>query len=156
MQHRAQRGFTLIELMIVVAIVGILATLAVPRYLDYTRRARVAEALTLMAGAKTRVSEAIITNNVMPATAALVLPAVSTDNVSDVSYALANGNGFITATLTPAVAPANTNAISLRATLNNGNLTWACVNGNSAGQNGVPAEILPSSCVQPAAAPANP
>ncbi len=52
-----QQGFTLIELMIVVAIIGILAAIAIPAYQDYTIRAQVSEGLVLAAGAKTAVSE---------------------------------------------------------------------------------------------------
>ena len=57
MKRSIQQGFTLIELMIVVAIVGILAAVALPAYQDYMVRARVTEALSLMAGAKTTVAE---------------------------------------------------------------------------------------------------
>ncbi|MEP4371317.1 MAG: pilin, partial [Alloalcanivorax venustensis] len=54
---QVQKGFTLIELMIVVAIIGILAAVAIPAYQDYTARAQVTEAMNLMGGLKTTVTE---------------------------------------------------------------------------------------------------
>ncbi|WP_142803567.1 pilin [Tepidiphilus sp. J10] len=63
---RMQQGFTLIELMIVVAIIGILAAFALPAYQDYTKRTHVAEGLALAAGAKTAVTEFYSTNNRLP------------------------------------------------------------------------------------------
>ena len=67
----AQKGFTLIELMIVIAIIGILAAIAIPAYQDYTIRARVSEALSVAGGAKTTVAENITANGgvLPPATA---------------------------------------------------------------------------------------
>ena len=64
---RMQQGFTLIELMIVVAIIGILAAVAIPAYQDYTIRARVTEGLGFAAAAKTAVSEFYISQGTMPA-----------------------------------------------------------------------------------------
>lgn len=64
MQH--SRGFTLIELMIVVAILGILMAIAIPAYADYTTRARVAEGIALASPAKLAVSETYVTRGAMP------------------------------------------------------------------------------------------
>jgi len=63
---KAQQGFTLIELMIVVAIIGILAAIAIPAYQDYTIRAKVSEALVASAPAKTGVSEYFLSEGALP------------------------------------------------------------------------------------------
>ena len=63
----AQRGFTLIELMIVVAIIGILAAVAIPAYSDYTTRAQVSEALSLASAARSAVAESYAATSTWPA-----------------------------------------------------------------------------------------
>lgn len=71
MQHirTAQKGFTLIELMIVVAIIGILAAIAIPAYQDYTIRAKVSEVVGLTSAAKVTLYETYASNGSMPALA---------------------------------------------------------------------------------------
>jgi len=94
---RGQQGFTLIELMIVVAIVGILAAIAIPAYQDYIIRSKVSEAAAALGACKTSVSEYTQTNAAVPAdTAAAGCNDTGTQYVSGLTVA----NGIITATIT--------------------------------------------------------
>lgn len=123
---KQQRGFTLIELMIVVAIIGILAAIAIPAYQDYTIRARVTEGLSMASSAKLAVSETAMTNNALPATQAAtgyVTPA-ATANVNAIDI---GANGVITITYT---AAAGGGTIVMTPTLTgNGDVTWVCTGG---------------------------
>ncbi|MFK7964513.1 MAG: pilin [Burkholderiaceae bacterium] len=100
MVSKVQKGFTLIELMIVVAIIGILAAVAIPAYQDYTVRAKVTEGLSLASGIKATVGEnasnGIALNAATPGQNAV--PAVATPNVGGII--VDGGNGEITITYT--------------------------------------------------------
>ena len=139
-----QAGFTLIELMIVVAIIGILAAIALPAYQDYTIRTRVSEGLTLAAGAKTAVAETFVSDGAFPTSnpaAGLAGASAITGNaVTGVAVTTAGGNGVITITYGTNLGPMSSQTLTLTATAGAGSITWVCAVGNNALFQFVPAE----------------
>uniref|UniRef100_Q7M1D7 P(-)rp(+) fimbrial protein n=1 Tax=Neisseria gonorrhoeae TaxID=485 RepID=Q7M1D7_NEIGO len=124
-----QKGFTLIELMIVIAIVGILALVALPAYQDYTARAQVSEAILLAEGQKSAVTEYYLNNGTWPennASAGVASPPsdIKGKYVQKVEVA----KGVVTATM----ASSNVNneikgkKLSLWAKRENGSVKWFC------------------------------
>jgi type IV pilus assembly protein PilA len=136
MRKRAQQGFTLIELMIVVAIIGILAAVALPAYRDYTVRAKVTEIMLAASSAKNTVAEAAQSTGAMPPDTFAVQTQAS-DYVASVGYA----GGIITATATAKESAISGKTITLTGTYNatTGQVTWVC--GGS-----IDEKYRPSSC----------
>jgi len=93
---RVQQGFTLIELMIVVAIIGILAAVALPAYQDYTIRAKLSEVMLAADACKGNVSEFIQTNGSFPASADAAGCAASSKYVAGVDVDTTNGTVKVT------------------------------------------------------------
>jgi type IV pilus assembly protein PilA len=135
-KQQGQKGFTLIELMIVVAIIGILAAIALPAYRDYTVRAKVTEVILAASSAKNTIAEAYQLSGAttMPATVAVETQA--SRYVTSVSYA----SGVITATATAAESAISGLTITLTGTpATNGQVTWTC--GGT-----IPVKYRPASC----------
>ena len=139
---RVQKGFTLIELMIVVAIVGILAAIALPAYQDYTIRARVSEGTAAAGACKTAVAEYTAVTGTLPSSTNQAGCAGSSGATQFVTSTNVGASGVITVTLSTdtRLGGAAGGTLTLRPTMGTGTTisTWACSGG--------PQRYMPGSC----------
>ena len=137
---KIQKGFTLIELMIVVAIIGILAAVAIPAYQDYIGRAQAAEPITLMGGGKTPIAEYISDKGILPTSITDVMTVIAGKYTSTIALTGSLPTLTLTATMPAAGVNASLQQTKIMLITADGAATWTCTTGNA------PAKYLPSAC----------
>ena len=136
---RAQQGFTLIELMIVVAIIGILAAIAIPAYQDYTVRAKVTEGLSLASAAKTAVSEFRMSKAGWPTSNTSAGLATAASIKSKYVDSVTVTGSVVTIAMNASNIPRGGNLVLTGSLRNDGGVEWRCTST-------VAAKYVPSNC----------
>jgi type IV pilus assembly protein PilA len=149
---KLQKGFTLIELMIVVAIIGILAAVAIPAYQDYIARSQVSEAVSLMGSSKTPLAEYFADKGFWPTALSEVLGNTSgkyTGGVTGFDTGQINGTSS-SYTVEATMKSANVNAAitgkAVRLTTVDAGKNWLCTTGNISAANALSSKYLPGAC----------
>ena len=133
MIKQVQKGFTLIELMIVVAIIGILAAVALPAYQDYTVRARVSELILAASSAKTALSEGMQTTG---SWSAQWMSSITISSTGMIASATISTTGQI---IVSGTAPTSSSIVTMTPqTTTDNKLVWTCT--------GAPSKYMPASC----------
>ena len=143
-----QQGFTLIELMIVVAIIGILAAVAIPSYQDYTARAQVAEAMNLNSGMKTALAEWYSDKGGWPVAVASVSGTTSGKYVASITFSNA-GTQTLNVDATMAATGVNSNVAGqvFSTATTSGGQRWSCgVLGQAGVTTTLASKYLPGAC----------
>ena len=140
---KQQKGFTLIELMIVIAIIGILAAIAIPAYQDYTVRSKVSEGLNMAGSAKLAVAETFDSTGAFPSggNGSYGLPTADSivgNYVGSISAAATTGIISITYKAIGTAISAG-DSVQLTPTTNAGSVSWACTSA-------IPGKYLPANC----------
>ncbi|MDH4191758.1 MAG: pilin [Betaproteobacteria bacterium] len=147
MKKALQKGFTLIELMIVVAIIGILAAVAIPAYQDYIARSQVSEAVSLLGSGKTPFAEYYADKGSWPTTTSDVMGNTTGKYTGSIALiASATGApGGVTLEATMKTSGVNSNITGSKAWLAtaDGGKNWTCTTGAT---NGLSSKFLPGAC----------
>ncbi len=133
-----QKGFTLIELMIVVAIIGILAAVALPAYQDYTIRAKVSELILAASSARTAIAEKLQAD---PSATSSMGVGVTINVVGKIAGATVSDAGIVTvlgSNTSSSTGAAVTITVTPTADTATGTITWSCA--------GTPARYMPATC----------